>query len=279
MLAQDIAPLPSMTATANPLTIRPSDVVTAPFPHIFSTSMIEPQLFELLRAEFPPDRCFDDKPYGGRTGRDFYPGDPGFDEFLAGSPAWRTFHDYINSERFMRFVLDCFGPYLASHACKVDPARAKYSRFVETREDLATHGSFKRRMARWIGGANRRFNDLYTRFDIEQGGTSYAKPVHCDHASRLASLVIYFSDADEIGMVGGDLQVHEHKQSKPLERYERHPRPEDTRVVRSIRPRANTGLLFLCSNNSYHGVTAIERVNGYRRFVYLNVSSRAEAIW
>lgn len=269
----------STTAKASIFTFGAADVATDPFPHVHSTEFLRPDLFEALRADFPGDEHFDNKSTGGRTGRDFYPDDPGFQDFIKSSEAWSEFHGYISSAAFVETVLELFGPHLATFGGRVDPNIARYESHVESRDALAQHGSFGSKIKRWLGRDGDDVNRLYTRFDIEQGATAYEKPVHCDHQSRLASLVLYFSDSDELEMDGGNLQIHKHKQQKPIERYERYPRPEDTEVVKTVRPKPNTGLLFLCCNNSYHGVTAIKSSKGYRQFCYLNVSSRAAKIW
>ena len=276
----DLEPATGRTASSSSiLNFDASDVTRDPFPHVLSTEFLRPELFERLLADFPGDGHFDGKPEGGRTGRDFYPDDPGFQDFLRSSEAWREFHGFINSGSFVDFVIECFGPHLDAFGGKVDPSAVTFEQHVESRDELANHGRLGARMRRLFGRRSDLTNQLYTRFDIEQGGAAYAKPVHCDHESRFASLVLYFSDSDELEMDGGDLQIHRHRQSKAMERYERHPRPGDTEVVATVRPKPNTGVLFLCCNNSYHGVTEIKSANGYRRFCYLNVSSRAARIW
>jgi len=260
------------------LNVSRQEVVTEPFPHVIKEGMIEVDFYRRLKAEFPSDKLFDGrgKKIGARTGRDFYQGDAGFDEFLAQSPTWRAFHAYMHSPRFLQLTLDLFGEHLERFGCRVDPARARLVDFTENRFRVW----WRARKARWFGaGGQKDPNDLFVRFDIEQGTTGYAKPVHCDNPSRLVSLLVYFCDADEIGMEGGDLRIHEHLQKKPYTEYERHPKPEDTRIVASYRPRENFGAFFLCSNNSYHSVTAVTAVKDYRRFIYMNLSSTADSIW
>ena len=122
-------------------------------------------------------------------------------------------------------------------------------------------------------------NTLFTRFDLEQGAEGYGKPVHCDLPNRIASLVLYFCDADEIEMEGGQLCLHEPTAATDPRKAKRYPREEDTRVVARVTPRHNTGVFFLCCNTSYHSVTPIITQAGYRRFVYINISSRAKSIW
>lgn len=135
------------------------------------------------------------------------------------------------------------------------------------------------RKARWLGIRGQADpNEQFIRFDIEQFKQGYYKPLHCDNASRLVSFLVYFCDADELEMKGGDLGIHEHLQRKEPPAYERSPSDEDTRLVATLRPKENLGIFFLCSNNSYHSVTPVESMNDYRRFIYTNVSSCADII-
>jgi hypothetical protein len=266
------------------LTIAASDLTPKPFPFILKQPFIEPALYERLKAEFPSNDFFDRSVGpGSRSGRDLYRGDAEFDAFMNTSDAWRSFYEYINSEEYMDLVLSMFGPYLKEFACDADPARAKFTTYWEPRENLEPK-SFLARTAQKAQRVLHRegedaTNELYCRFDIEQGGRGYDKPVHCDRSNRLVSMVIYFCDADEIGMKGGELSIHEHKQQKPYREYERHPKPENVRTVKTLKARDNLGLLFLCSNNSYHSVTGITDLKSYRNFTYINLSSRAEKIW
>jgi hypothetical protein len=242
---------------------------------------LEPALFERLRAEYPGDALFErNTRLHARAGRDLYRGDPLFDEFLAGAPAWREFYAWVNSPAYVRLVLDLFGEDLARFGCRVDPQKAAFHEYVEPREALTEVKGFRRLLRRVRGafGTPTDPNELFVRFDLGQARAGYAKEVHCDLPNRLVSMIMYFSDTEEEGLQGGDLRLHEHVERRAPAEYERYPREERTRVIATLRPRKNLGVLFLCSNNSYHSVTAM-RGDGRRNFTYFNVSSRAERIW
>lgn len=262
------------------INVSPEEVRPHPYPHVIKQPFIQPDFYRRLKAEFPSDSLFVIRPRGvGRTGRDFFEGDPEFSTFLAKSQAWSEFHNYFSSESFLRFAFGLFGPYLETFGCRVGQAEATLVDYTESRLSLWRHKWLQNKVVRRLFGRHNNLNHLFTRFDIEQAAEGYDKPVHCDWPNRWLSMIVYFCDADEIGMDGGDLRIHEHIESKPYPAYERHPKEQQTRIIQTVRPRENLGLIFLCSNNSYHSVTKVRTIRDYRRFIYLNVSSMADSIW
>ena len=198
---------------------------------------------------------------------------------MARSPAWREFFGYMNSPRFVELILGLFGPFLPQMGCRVDPDRARFVDYVEPREALREAGPLKRALRRLTRGEPDP-NELFVRFDLAQGRTGYHKPIHCDLPNRLVSFVLYFCDSEEDGVKGGELGLHELLEPRPLASTPRYPRPEQTREVARLQPKDNLGVIFLCSNNSYHSVTPLEGgPDGRRNFIYMNVSSRAPRIW
>ncbi|MEA2625158.1 MAG: hypothetical protein QOD06_1203 [Candidatus Binatota bacterium] len=265
-------------AASDILEVAADEVVSRPFPHVVRRPFLQPEFYSELKREFPPDAMFDNrrKAIGARTGRDLFKGDRDFETFLDGSPAWRRFHDYVASPEFLSLAFELFGPYLDEYGCRVDAERARLVPYTEHRFALW----WRSKLGRWLGvGRGKDPNDLFVRFDVEQSTEGYRKPVHCDWPSRIFSLIVYFCDAEEIGMQGGELRIHEHVETKPFPAYERHPSEQKTRVIQTLEPRENLGVFFLCSNNSYHSVNAVQSIRDYRRFIYLNVSSTAENIW
>lgn len=267
---------------SGPLQISASDVVAEPFPHIIKNPFVDLDLYDRLVKEFPRDDLFEmSGTQGGRAGRDIYPGDEAYQIALNESPAWKEFMGYLNSEAFMRLTLDVFGPYLKEFGCQVDPDKASFEPFVEGRETLAENSRLKSMMGKKLDQlkGNPLKDQLFVRADFAQGAVGYGKPVHCDRPNRLISLIIYFCDADEIEMEGGELRIHKHKKQKAIKDYERHPDPKDTEIVAELRAQKNLGVYFIGCNNSYHEATGVRSQKGYRNFIYCSVSSRAKSIW
>ena len=268
--------------------VTPEDVVAAPFPHVFAEPFVRPDLFARLKAEFPKDDAFDrNTSVGGRAGRDLYPGDALYDELLQESPAWKELASFVDSQAYIDFTLSLFGKYFEEFGCLADADKIRYEQWVEGR-DLLAKGSSK--IGR-IGGRLKSAvgmkdavdqtdpNEVFVRMDIAQGEPGYEKTVHCDRPNRLTSMLIYFCNKDDIGMEGGDFRVHKHKNEKPIEEYERHPKPDATEVIAKFEPRENFGGMFIGSNNSYHSATAVTKSNKYRDFVYSSIASRSMSLW
>ena len=74
-------------------------------------------------------------------------------------------------------------------------------------------------------------------------------------------MLIYFCDADEAGMKGGDLVLHGSGGDSV-----------------TIRPRHNRMVMFPCTAASLHSVTMIRRQSAPRNFVQVTVSSSVD-LW
>jgi hypothetical protein len=270
------------SAERKTLNVSCQEVVSDPFPHITKETFIESNLYARLKAEFPPDDVFArNTSLGGRAGRDLYRGDAAYDELLRTSPAWREFYKYINSPSYIDLARELFGQYFERFGCSVDNDRAQFVDCIEQREVLVDKTSLGRvvREAKNLLAGTKHKDELFVRLDIAQGAIGYGKPVHCDRPNRLTSMLVYFCDAEEIGLKGGDLLLHEHLEKRSYKDYERHPHAGETRVIASYPPKENRGVFFLCSNNSYHSATSVTAQKGFRNFIYVSISSRAPSIW
>lgn len=271
----------------NNLIVTKKDVVLDPFPHIMASPFLDPSFYARLKAEFPRDEIFDQNTIlGGRTGRDLYAGDDLYESFMRESPAWSEFRQFIDSQDYVDWIIELFGDQLENCACRAKKQSIHYQRWIEKREILAeTPGRLKRVVAK----AKKRLgieetntgppDEMFVRLDIAQASTGYEKVVHCDRPNRLSSMLIYFTNKEDIEMEGGDFSVHRHRKDLPITKYDRHPPKQDVETVSTMSPKENLGGVFLCCNNSYHSASAVTKSNGYREFVYISVASRARSVW
>lgn len=274
------------------LNLSKSDVVSTPFPHVMSDALLDESIYGKLRADYPDASIFGEQmamtgKSGSRTGSgfDIYRGDAAYDRLVADSAAWRDFDGFINSEAFIEKFLELFGDYLDDLKCNAEISPANYQPdLIEGREVLTAEANLSDRIdavkRRVFGRGGKNANQpLFTRLDIHKATTGYAKAVHCDRPNRLCSLIVYFCDADKAGFEGGELTIHAHKSQKPMDKYERHPQPEDAPIVATVRPQENRGIFFPCCNNSYHGVTAMSSNGAERDYLYINISGDGRSLW
>lgn len=276
------------------LNVRSEDVVPEPYPHVISDAFLPPELFSRLKADYPDERFFKSvaastagvgSRAGKNTGFDIYRGDEGYRNLMASSPAWTEFDGWINSPAFIAKYQELFGPYANDIGLCADIGASTYNRSYEEPRAVLTEAAtigekfstIAHKLTRNLRG--RHGVDLFTRLDITRSLGGYAKPPHCDRGNRLCSLIIYFSDADETGLEGGDLLVFQANNPGPVEHAPRHPKADTVHVVKQIRPKPNRGVFFPCCNNSYHGVTAVTSQGIPRDFLYINISGQVSNLW
>jgi hypothetical protein len=96
--------------------------------------------------------------------------------------------------------------------------------------------------------------------------------VHLDWARRIVGGILYFSDAAEEGLDGGELAFFRDRDFRD-DRW-----CHDPEQVVAFAPRHNTGVIFLNSNRGFHGPRAIRRLEGRRRWLYFTISSKLD-VW
>lgn len=276
------------------LNFTKSDVVDLPFPHAVKQGILPADFYSELKADFPREAVFaeqhaESSGMGSRTGRDtgfdIYRGDESYNALIKHSAAWAKLDAWINSRAFVEKFLELFGDKLDELGCSVvvDPNDYDPS-MVEGRENLTetqTMADRARSMALNIfrkSGTKDRVR-LFSRLDIERGIGGYFKPPHCDRKNRLCSLIIYFTDLHAEGIAGGELNIYALKEKKAPSDHVRHPKQADVDIVATVTPTENLGVFFPCSNNSYHGVNAIQSKDVARDFLYINISTDSFTAW
>lgn len=270
------------------LNLSKDDVVLEPFPHVIKQNIIDPELYKELARDFPETILKNEKSMiASRTGsgNDIYRGDDQYKYLTEQFNSWWQLDAYINSNKFMNLVIDLFGNFIDESYSPLNSQSMEYTDYVEPREAMSPPQTNLLEKIRFSLGLKPKFEDsvvcnsIFSRLDIHSAMSGYGIPVHCDRANRVISLIIYFCDADETGMVGGNLGIHKHKKAKKLWQYERHPNKDDTELIQTVSPQENLGVFFLCSNHSYHSATTIESIVKPRRFLYINISSKAKQVW
>lgn len=222
-----------------------------PFDHVSKEKFISPELYAALCEGFP--QCPSN---GGPTGHNRFWGDPEYEAVLKNDDAWRAFFGAVHSQNFIDYAVAQFGHTFQSQGCLVNLARARYVPYQESRAD---------KERRHIAEPKHDRDELWVRLDLLQGKIGYNRARHLDHRRRLITLLVYFCDADENRMVGGEVIFH------PPKRLGRNA----TKLA--IVPRHNLMVAFPCSNESYHSVARIKAQRVPRNYVQITISSSFDA--
>jgi hypothetical protein len=225
-----------------------------PHPHIYVEEIVDPSVYSSLVF---PDRHLVPGAHWGLTAAD-----PEYAEVVA-DPGWKLVHDTLRGEPFVMDVLRAFAGDLRKARCRVDPARARLTDYVESREEKE-----QRRLE--VDGDP---NELFTRMDFQSKGLgAYREFVHLDWDRRLIGGIFFFCDAQEEGLIGGETALYRDRGFRN-DRW-----CHDPELTATFAPKHNTGIIFLNSNTGFHGPRAITQLRGRRRWLYYTISSKID-VW
>jgi hypothetical protein len=219
---------------------------------VLNDRFIPPALYAQLRDSFPT--C---PPATGPTGFSLCWEDPDYQRLLDEHPAWHALSEAFHSQRFIDWAAEQFGDVWQREGCRIDPSRARFVPYHEDRIDK------ERAMLRKVAHAP---DELWVRMDIHQGTVGYGRAIHCDHARRLISMLVYMCDHDAIEMAGGELRLH----ASPWKRWMQ-------RAI-TIAPRENLMVAFPCMDRSYHSVASISSLARPRNYLQIRISSSVD-VW
>ena len=225
-----------------------------PHPHLFIEEIVTPGDYE--RMKFPDGLVAPGEPWG------ITESDEQYVEVMR-DPLWRVLKEELSSESFVRSVLRDFAPAMRESNCLVDPEKFTLIDFVESRN--------QKEFSDLNLGSDP--NELFTRLDFQSKGEGgYKEFVHLDWARRIVGGILFFSDADEEGLEGGELALYRDRAFKD-DRW-----CHDPELLIEFPPRHNTGVIFLNSNSGFHGPRGITRLEGRRRWLYYTISSKVD-VW
>jgi hypothetical protein len=228
-------------------TIETYAVADDPFPHILVDGYLDPEIYHALAETFP--EC---GPNTGPTGYTMFWGDADYDALIASNAAWRSLFDRFHDQAFIDSAIAQFSETFEREST-VDLSTAYYVPHQESRAE-------KERDA--LGDKGPAPDALWVRVDIMQGRVGYCRAPHLDHRRRAISMLIYMCDAEECGLEGGELVLHE----------------ADGTAAKTIVPRHNRMVMFPCTPTSFHSVRTIVAQKAPRNFVQVTVSSSMD-LW
>ena len=228
--------------------------VALPHPHLVVDQIVSSETYDAMRF---PDHLVDSSSRWGITATDAEYAEVMRDE------AWRTLHDELCGSAFVSEVLQAFADDMRREGCLTDADRARLIPYVESREEKE----------RALLASDADPNEVFTRLDFQsKADKQYRSFVHLDWPRRIVGGILFFSDAEEEGLEGGELALYRDKDFRN-DRW-----CHDAELVATFPPRKNTGVIFLNGNGAFHGPRAITALRGRRRWLYYTISSRVD-VW
>ncbi|MEO7192591.1 MAG: 2OG-Fe(II) oxygenase [Vicinamibacterales bacterium] len=226
----------------------------SPHPHLFIDQIVASDTY---RAMAFPDALVAPGESWGITSSDARYAD------VLRDPLWRALHEELCGKAFVFDVLRHFTADMRAARCLVDPDLARLVPFIETRDQKEL-----RTLADAVDA-----NDIFTRLDFQSKPLgAYRDFVHLDWARRIVGAILFFSDATEEGLEGGELALYRDRGFRN-DRW-----CHDPELTALFAPKANTGVIFLNSNAGFHGPRPITALRGRRRWLYYTISSRQD-VW
>lgn len=225
-----------------------------PHPHLRVDAIVDDAVYAEMRF---PDDLIEPGAGWGLTSTD-----PAYRTVLD-DPQWGTLIRMLRSEAFIGTVLDAFAGDMRQHGCLVDLDNVQIVDLDESRDEK--HAAVLR--------ADGDPNALFTRVDFQShSATTYRDFIHLDWARRVVGGILFFSDAVEADLEGGDLAFYRDRA------FQNDRWCHDPELVARFSPKHNTGVIFLNTNAAFHGPTRITRLSGRRRWLYYTISSAAD-VW
>jgi hypothetical protein len=226
---------------------------STPHPHLVVDQIVAPEAYRSL--QFPDQHIA-----GGAWG--LTSSDAAYADVLR-DPGWRALHDAWRGPEAVASILAAFAGDMRRAACRVDPDRARLVDFVESRAEKE----------RATLAADGNPDEVFTRLDFQsKGAGGYREFVHLDWGRRIIGGILFFSDASEEGLIGGETALYRDRGFRN-DRW-----CHDPELTLLVPPRHNTGIIFLNSNTGFHGPRAITALAGRRRWLYYTISSRVD-VW
>ncbi len=255
------------------------DPVTSPFPYGQCMNALPQDVFEALEVEFPTSKYFNSKHDAHGSLR---LGMPEFDEFLRESPAWSHFVDQINTKAFADHCLSLFADDLKNRGALVDRDNYRFSTrsappYRTRKRSLSNAYYYVKRglelspARRWLNEAFGR-DELYLQLTVSHAGIGYGKQIHRDRAHQVVLMLVYFDDLEQCG---GELQLYRPRPEASFANVNRKRIPEElVEPVVTLPCLANSGVIMLNTDDSFHAVSSMDEGAPSRRFMGIALSKR-----
>jgi hypothetical protein len=249
-------------------------------------NILDKQLIEDILSEFPNNK--NDFPHkgwkGNRVSLQF--GTKEFDLFISKTRGFKKLVDYLSSEECYKFIFEHFFERAKELGLKdryLNQNKVLFNGF--TTEFVVTTNFFKKVYIKFfynpiyrkynIRSYFRRFLRMYIKptvfplISINCSEKGYLEPLHIDARHKMLVGLIYLDDIEE----GGELVLYKLKKYASLSDHKMYPEYDDVNEIARIKSSSNKLVLFMNSNNFYHGTTPF---NSKRRFIYFSYAFKDE---
>lgn len=201
-----------------------------PYPHIEVDNCFDQETLQKLIDEFP-DVSSEGTVMGGR--KKMNTGSPGFKPWIAKSPTWKAFYDWLNQDEVMH-------QFISYYRDELDKWDSVVTEDFRLGEECGLH------------------------IDWSSATDGYVREIHRDTNKRIFNFLIFFNDKD---WKGGDFVVHSSDDvsgNLPQQIWNDKALP----IHKTVEAAKNKGFFFLSTPNSYHSVSKQFETKTPRKFIY-----------
>ena len=234
-----------------------------PYPYIVFENFLDKDFYKKIYEKFPSIDDFKKHPNKvNRMHFDTSYSEPLYNSLIEKVPAYKKFHNFIYSKKFMDYIIDKFKDDIALEIKNKNLKNIfKYSYHCNPYEvhKILSKKDFSEKSKETV---------LYPRLDIGAGLKGYGKinggkGVHVDNPQRLVSILFYVGGYSKIN--GGEFRVWRKDNNK-------------LKIDNSIKPLPNLMIASLQNNISFHDVNPVLEIEGSRNAFYIAISA-SSSIW
>ncbi len=222
--------------------ISAKEIVSTPFPHFIIENFLPNDVLNKYLANFPKKSIIKNGVSTSKNRKNIMHEENSSEKF------------YIDNQSFVNISLDIEN-ILLKHVSY------KYKDFVDF--DI-----------------NELNKDLFIRRDICLAENGYKRSPHIDREYHFVINFLYLNDPYTDDSKGGELILHEFKDSYKNTNLcnDKFPEISSLKNIVSIKPKKNLFVSFLRNNNSYHSVPEMRKFENTRKFIFFGIDSRYD-IW
>jgi len=210
-----------------------------------------------------------------------------FNELIKKSNTWKKLEEKINNQDFLDFCsqkLSIENSFILKNFFKIKTISKTYEIYKKVSKkklnSIPSKSLLKYFFLRILRDFNRKlkFSKLFfpkkipteLLYDYSKAGNGYSREIHRDSDSRVIVILIYLNSLSSgndnaKSIEGGTLDLF--KLVKKDENLAR-PKKESCELIKSITPKKGKMFIFLNENDSYHAVSELKNLDGYRNFIY-----------